>query len=529
MSLLNLVLFVLKECGVILFGLLCLFLLIIFWILSLPIYLYRYLVCLCTKLFCKDTFGKPVTPLGNYFACEFLPSARKSPPRSTLIVTVVVDRPVSFESVKESIEATWLGRDAKKFPELKQYVDSWMGFLFWKNDHSFKLENHLQPKKIEGETDDELEENVCLFMEQLVNKTFHPKRSPWECFVVQNYRNTELQRDKTSTNVMTLLVFRFHHSLVDGYSILKVIIESMMGIPLSTASLTPVSLTNKKDSPSNLTKKIVTNFTLVFRIVYEICHFFALAFTGTTPWHVPLNKKKCGEHICRTKPIPVESIRNIKSKLGVSFTSVLMSCASAAASRSFQLHHAKPEQNCRGRTMPTSIPLPRPDHPDKLRNHVTTTCLKLPTDPDLESLERLYKVDKVLRDGKGLLPLILPFFIALLGSHLAMIVQQITKNRHVSTAFSNFPGPGIQLEWEKGRVLTSDFAGGALPGVAGVGFAILSFGDYLRIAITANSAVMERNQVKELITFFNDEIAILQELAMKQSGSVSQREVNTMV
>ncbi|CAL8085287.1 unnamed protein product [Orchesella dallaii] len=229
-----------KKSGIILWGIFCTCVLFLFVILSLPIYLLRFVLIVFARHFHAKSLGNPITSLGTCFASEFPPSNQKNSPRSTVVATFVIEGEVPMESVETLIKRRWFESETEgevinlkcRYPELQQYVESWMGFLFWKQDPEFQLQNHLKTHHLHSDT--EMEEHYCSFIEDLINKTFVPKRSPWEIYIVPNYQN-ELYEIQNEVN--TLLAIRFHHSLADGFSIFHAVIEHLLGTPLPLPKL----------------------------------------------------------------------------------------------------------------------------------------------------------------------------------------------------------------------------------------------------------------------------------------------------
>lgn len=116
-------------------------------------------------------------------------------------------------------------------------------------------------------------------------------------------------------------------------------------------------------------------------------------------------------------------------------------------------------------------------------------------------------------------------FMSMIGlkvfsSQFAPVARYIMRNRFLSTGVTNFPGPGIQLEWDGRKGLAVDFAAGIMNGVGGVGFMVMSYKDHFRICATAESAVLSRDEMTELIDLSGQMINELYELANSDEGDV---------
>lgn len=466
---------------------LCLF--SIFVVFSIPVYLYRWvLVNILVPCCFRDKHGiqKPVTPLGNVFATEFL---RNYPPRNVIVSNFVIEGSMDRNEILKLVHTKWIQakedtakesckEDQLKYPELQQYIDYWMGFLFWRQDNEFDLNNHVYFHEIpnEKDTDAHSESWLCSLIESLLNKPFAPKRSPWEIHVVEKYQNSELVQDSNNNTrkdengmksvEMTAFVLRFHHGLADGFSLLYAVMEGLFGLNVSEVSLaTPqdsdVPLEEGKRKESCLT----TYLKFPWRLVYDVGAFSDMILSKKwTPWHVPDRKKKWMQIYGRSKLIPIQKLKDIKNFFGVSFTGTVLSCIAAGVQKSLD--------DTTGPDFPQEItalsPLPLPGHPKRFRNHVTAAILNLPTNPSFNSLERLIETEeRLLKAKNSTLPWFSVIYGKLVGSHFAPIARKLLCNNIIPMGLSNFPGPGKEIWWNGRKGLAADFVAGAVSGVAG--------------------------------------------------------------
>lgn len=178
-------------------------------VISLPIYLSRYILeNVVVPLFFSKSLGQAVVPTSIMFATEFLDSTKA--PRCAIVSNFVIEGHIPFSEVQEEILKKWINEPGgKAFPEFQQYIDSWMGFLFWHKDNQFHLNNHVFHHRIpKGNGVDESEKWVCAKTEELLNKPFPPKRSPWEVHVIENYVNGDLS-DKKMTAFVVRIALNF--------------------------------------------------------------------------------------------------------------------------------------------------------------------------------------------------------------------------------------------------------------------------------------------------------------------------------
>lgn len=170
---------------------------------------------------------------------------------------------------------------------------------------------------------------------------------------------------------------RFHHGLADGFSILYAVVEQLFGMPLEKLSMPTASEASMSSatSPKRGTNKndVMSTLKYVMKVVYDVGDFSNLVLRQQTPWHVPDEKKKWKQLYARSKLIPIEKLKQIKNKFGVSFTGVIFACIAAGVSKSLHGDGSTGKSKKSGRNvvanMPTMAVLPLPGHPKKLTNH----------------------------------------------------------------------------------------------------------------------------------------------------------------
>lgn len=491
-------------------GFLAILLLSLFSLISLPVYLYRWILTLICPTF---GYSHPVTSLGNIFATELLSNR---PPRNAIISNFVVEGTVPREEIWQLVKRRWIdasngGEDnqgskkqrssQKKYPELQQYVEYWMGFLFWRTDLAFRLDNHLKFHNIpasDGNDDGNSEKFICKMMEHLLNKQFVSKRSPWEIHVVTNYRNSQLA---SSNKPLTCVILRFHHSLVDGFSLLYAVIEGLFQQSMESLSF-PEPQSSSTISCSSMSSSL---FQLPLRLAYDLGKFYENLLQSRhhkNPWIISDRRKKWHQLYARSQLIPVSKIKAIKNHFRVSFTATILSCIASAIKKSLESSHHPPLEN-----VTTLSPLPLANHPKKLVNHVTAAIFQLPTSPSLNSEERLQLCEKRLSLAKrSTIPSFGLLYSHLFGNHFTSVAKQFLTNRLIPCGLSNFAGPTCPIQWNGYQGLAADFVAGAVQGVAGVGFMLLTYHDNLRLAISAEEAVLDQNQAEQLIDFITEEI-----------------------
>ncbi|ODN05313.1 hypothetical protein Ocin01_01342 [Orchesella cincta] len=467
--------------------------LIPFYVISIPVFILRFVLCKTSK-FLRPDLCTAVSAQGNLFVSDLF---SRNSPRCVIVVPIVIDGCYSDVQYLERFADMV---DTKNYKEFKQYITFWHGFAFWAPDRSFELRNHVKFYDSENYKT-VIDKDVSSLVERLLNKQFHPRRSPWEVYIVRNYEDPELVRGKK-----TVLVMRFHHSLADGYSILYAIIEGLLQSPLSTVPLPEPNYVKRSKLDRFLFKA-----SLLFRLVWDASCYFGKG-VSQNPWNVPDERKVWKQLYGKSKRIPIERIKEIKNELNVSFTGVLLAALSGSVARSFRVKGIATEADA----ISCFIPLPLPGHPSALKNHVTGAQVSLPLEDDMSPILRVRECEELLQQQKSsTIPLLLHFLARTIGLHFSSVCSFLTSNRVNPIGLTNFPAGihEIKTGLADGKVLAVDLAVGGLTGVTGVAFMAISYVDHIRFAVTAESSVMTKDEVEDLLRYICDEVDLLHTLA----------------
>ncbi|CAL8122516.1 unnamed protein product [Orchesella dallaii] len=468
------------------------------YLISTPVFILRLILIRISKVLRPD-LENIVSATGNLFVADLF---SRNSPRCVIVVPIVIE---GFHTDDEFRRRIGDMANSKNYKEFKHYITHWNGFAFWTADRSFDVKNHVKFHESENKT--AIDKDVSLLVERLLNKQFHPRRSPWEVYIIRNYEDPELKRGDKS-----VLVMRFHHSLADGYSILYAIIEGMLQSPISSVPLPEPNYVKR----SNFDQFLFT-LSLPFRLVYDATHYFGKQ-VSQSPWNIPDEKKKWKQLYGKSKHIPIERIKEIKTELNVSFTSVLLAAVSGSIARSFRSKRIMCSDST---SISCFIPLPLPGHPSGLKNHVTGAQISLPLQDDLNPIVRIRMCEELLQQQKSsTIPLLLHFLAQSLGLHFSSVSSFLTSNRVNAIGLTNFPAGNRDIKTGFGdeKVLAVDLAAGGLTGVTGVTFMAISYVDHIRFAVTAESAVMSREDVENLLQYVCDEIDLLHTLSIVQDS-----------
>jgi hypothetical protein len=107
-----------------------------------PSAIFRYFVCKSAP-YVRSDLGKMVSSLGGLMSCA---NVYKSPEMKINIALVITGSP-SREKARSAVKAAFEARDPTTglpcYPELKQNVTKWMGYLFWKHIKDFNFDEHF--------------------------------------------------------------------------------------------------------------------------------------------------------------------------------------------------------------------------------------------------------------------------------------------------------------------------------------------------------------------------------------------------
>ena len=315
--------------------------------LCVPIYTIRYIVEIAAKLFRPD-LCKILTTRSAVFAVDDLYNQPRAPLLVFMILEGDIDVPeAQLNLYKKLVEAKNPDGTFVR-PELTQYISKWMGFYFWKKDESFDITNHAHvydgPMKSAYYTEERLYEIV----NNLVTKPFPKHRSPWEFILFE--KCVDEAKGQQATGVCLLL----HHSLADGFSILKLVGELIT----SKGRILPL----QNYTPSTGFRRFMEVIAMSFMAPYETVKVLFDLY-DSNEWHIPEKKLSRKMNGAVLDKIPVDYIKEIKNLSGCSFTSVLLAAFSGGI-RNFML-----EQGVKvPKTIHCISPLPMVGHPDKMRN-----------------------------------------------------------------------------------------------------------------------------------------------------------------
>ena len=268
----------------------------------------------------------------------------------------MLDAPVTLGQVRSTFHDRILCCANKNgqlvYPELKQRKETYLNYSFWKEDENFDLNNHVRtydyhggelwlPEKFVTET------NLERVTGGLLAQPWKKGQSPWELLVIHSYG----ERGNG-----TVLLFRLHHSMGDGFSISKLLQRLGDNDNMKTLEPTFPKLT--------ITQRCLAGLTLPFRALYYIA--VQILENSDTPhsWHLTHREMSRQYNTCFVQPVAVETVKQIKNKYGVNYNAVLGAVTLAGIRKLMEDGGQEVPP-----TLGVFVPIPLPSHPGGLVMH----------------------------------------------------------------------------------------------------------------------------------------------------------------
>jgi hypothetical protein len=344
-------------------------------ILICPIILYRRILFHSAK-YVRPDLAKMVTARGSLPAFE---DVYKSA-RSKLVTAVVLEGCPSLDDLRDGVESALGTVDPNSgqilYPELSQNITKWMGYLFWKPLKNFHADDHIvycEKQKVIFEQADRL-----LKEESLI--PFTNDKAMWKLILYTNYDPDKSDKFVKAESRYSLLVFCVHHTLVDGFSVMK------LAHKVCQIQYVPPIPPQPQNSSRSYFSKLIKPFFILIKLPYDVGEVVMKQGTQGKIWTKESRNNSLGggnndiafglsnsEATTRripysgtaTEMIPFPRIKEIRKLHGVTTTSVII----AAMTGSIRNQMFKDKKKI-PRQINFSIPLPLEGHPDKLRNHM---------------------------------------------------------------------------------------------------------------------------------------------------------------
>ncbi|ODM93159.1 O-acyltransferase WSD1 [Orchesella cincta] len=441
-------------------------------------YIYRSLVTCYVSVFKLD-FGKVLSGTSAILEEDYWIGA----PKYGIVSILKIEHKLCIDLVRETFINNVLTNS--KYPELKQYQYDFMGYRFWRNDKSFNVENHVY-QRYPTEFPNLSVETIH---EEFINKPFDRLKSPWELVLIN------LPSENADTGAtQSLLVYRNHHSMADGKSILKLLFESFGQQKLVTALARYEKRSVLQQLCFYLRSPIqLVNLGLLWKQAYlnSMGHLFKF---NSSP-----QKENQTRLIVGLSPvIPLDQLKSIAKKKNVRVSAVILSIMAGAMRKLNRLN--------RDKNVSVLCVIPKEGHPDALTNYMYMGSIDLPVS-ESSDLKRLNLCNKIYNSVSSSDLLCLTNFY---GYQIGVFVGQLRKTLRTVRAWivgiSNLAGDeqGVKIC----SYPCSDFVMSVGPcrGTMGIQLLSSSYRGKLQIAITAKEGILDRGEVERLAFLMGKEV-----------------------
>jgi len=172
--------------------LLCLIAPILFLMMA-PIYIFRWIVFHIAP-YLRPRLGKMLTTRSTVFAVDDM---YNKPNFNVIVCFTLSSNFLSLDKVREEFTDKILNAKNSSggllYPELKQSVTSWLGFLFWKPDPTFNLEDHITLHEKSSEPTNDME-TVKTIIREMSLQPFKKGKCLWEIKVLWNFLDNQNEK-----------------------------------------------------------------------------------------------------------------------------------------------------------------------------------------------------------------------------------------------------------------------------------------------------------------------------------------------
>jgi len=295
----------------------------------LPVLIYRWILSIVYPLLSRPTL-KILSPLTSIYASE----DKETHVKMNILVEIQFGEQLDYGGVLTAVSDRLINAKGSKgralYPELTSYVHRFMGYYFWRKEANFQIEDHVQHVSQKPEFN---------LKEAFLQEAFDAEKSPWKMLVI----GTESDRR---------ILFKFHHTLGDGYAILNAF----------------MACTEGTQTHARKTSKLPWWKILIFPIlaVYDLLVFNTAEGTTPTAWRNNTISAESAKFRIYSKPraIPKHVISDASKNLSTSFTSTLFGGLGAGLRTFFAQNNDKsiPE------VISAFVPFPASSHTKQLDN-----------------------------------------------------------------------------------------------------------------------------------------------------------------
>jgi hypothetical protein len=291
----------------------------------LPLIFLRLLIARVVAPYLRPDLGKILSTSSTIFAAEDLYSSQASP--LTVTSAFIIRGKPSLSKFREEFQSKAISQG--NYPELRQNVVSYCGYLFWRDFEDFKLEEHIYSYKEDPHRQIRSQKELLDLMMSLCSVPWRKDRALWEIIFLPLPYEWELRYGAESLG-MTVALIRVHHALADGFSQVKLFTQCMGLEPDKLKEqIMSKGRTHKKpivNAGDFFMSKFLQNVLFAVRAPYDLVYTLGKSFDR--------NEMKLSENELRGKgrrvfgstseSIPLEVLKKIKKERGVSLSAVVL-------------------------------------------------------------------------------------------------------------------------------------------------------------------------------------------------------------
>jgi hypothetical protein len=289
---------------------LALFAVIFIFIATSPFWIWRFTVKILGRILKRNQLDGMLSVLDNLlvpYECADLSKENFHLKTSrTLFILGTLSGSVNLVRFRENFAEKVLrvrnGDGRLRYARLQQHVTFWLGYAFFEWDKTFDISLHI--RVLEANV---TERTVNAFVSSRFNEPFQKESSKWEMILVPNYTNED----------RTLLLFRFCHSIGDGFSIMKLFNKEMLGLDSYLYSPNQPKKRDENCEPNTICQSIKEVIQAPRKYLRESSEIGKASFSTSS-------LSRDGGHcwLSSTEPIPIEKFKRLKAEHGSSFTEV---------------------------------------------------------------------------------------------------------------------------------------------------------------------------------------------------------------
>nr|XP_045608291.1 probable diacyglycerol O-acyltransferase tgs1 [Procambarus clarkii] len=385
--------------------------------------------------------------------------------------------------------------------KFRQVVEKRCGVVVWLPETNFHINNHVRElhQRLLDDEDDMLRE-----MSARVNLPFVPGQSKWEVLVAP-LRNPAT--DKCCEWTHTAVIVRFHHTLGDGRSVMR-LISTLVDPPPSDILPHPATSSCSRASRA---AHLLWSLTHVPWVLLRL-----LKRTDASALHGP--RLSGTKFLVWSPPLSLAALKTGRALAGVSVNDLLLAGLAAALCRYFteEAREVHPQ-------VITVVPvdLTPPGTPLVLTNHFSLCTVPLPTCA-MSKRSRLMTVHRRLEVLKHSPDVMVNFLVLDLVANLlpAPLARRALATHGVTMVASNMPGPSNQIQMF-GEVVEDLMFWIPNKSRTGLGVSMLSYRGSVRLGLNVDSALIpSKTLASQLMEHTTAEVsAILAELANSEIKS----------